>query len=147
MKDSACGVGAAKIPGKQRTTRQRRTGPFKDLGEGASSQARKQTAAILEVLAGVRTPTQAATHGTAEDGRERPGGIAPRVRAVAARLCPAAGVGAGGAADHRPDNAAAQQAREGQQEAASPANRACVARGGTAQRRATGRAAGCPGSQ
>jgi hypothetical protein len=60
MKDTACGIVDAKAPGKQRTTRQRRTGPFKDLGEGASSQARKQTAAILEVLAGVRTPTQAA---------------------------------------------------------------------------------------
>jgi hypothetical protein len=40
--------------------RQRRSGPFKDLGEGASAQARKQAAVILEVLAGVRTPTQAA---------------------------------------------------------------------------------------
>jgi hypothetical protein len=49
-----------KVPGKQGRTRQRRTGPFKDLGEGASAQARKQAAAILEVLAGVRTPTQAA---------------------------------------------------------------------------------------
>jgi hypothetical protein len=60
MKDTACGIVDAKAPGKQSTTRQRRTGPFKDLGEGASSRARKQTAAILEVLAGVRTPTQAA---------------------------------------------------------------------------------------
>ena len=50
----------AKIPEKQEKTRQRRSGPFKDLGEGASAQARKQAAAILEVLAGVRTPTQAA---------------------------------------------------------------------------------------
>jgi hypothetical protein len=40
--------------------RQRRSGPFKDLGEGASATARQQAAAILEVLAGVRTPTQAA---------------------------------------------------------------------------------------
>jgi hypothetical protein len=38
----------------------RRRGPFRDLGDGASAQARKQAAAILEVLAGVRTPTQAA---------------------------------------------------------------------------------------
>lgn len=38
----------------------RRRGPFQDLGEGASGQARQQAAAILEVLAGVRTPTQAA---------------------------------------------------------------------------------------
>ncbi len=60
MKDSACDGAAAKTPGKQGSTRQRRTGPFKDLGEGASPQARRQAAAILEVLAGVRTPTQAA---------------------------------------------------------------------------------------
>jgi hypothetical protein len=49
---------ATRTPGKP--GRPRRTGPFKDLGEGASSQARRQAAAILEVLAGVRTPTQAA---------------------------------------------------------------------------------------
>jgi hypothetical protein len=49
-----------KTPGKQGRVRQRRIGPFKDLGEGASPQARKQAAGILEVLAGVRTPTQAA---------------------------------------------------------------------------------------
>jgi hypothetical protein len=49
-----------KVPGKPTKTRQRRSGPFNDLGEGASPQARKQAAAILEVLAGVRTPTQAA---------------------------------------------------------------------------------------
>jgi hypothetical protein len=40
--------------------RRPRSGPFQDLGEGASGQGRKQAAAILEVLAGVRTPTQAA---------------------------------------------------------------------------------------
>ena len=50
---------AAKPPEKQGKGRRRR-GPFQDLGEGASAQARRQTAAILEVLAGVRTPTQAA---------------------------------------------------------------------------------------
>jgi hypothetical protein len=60
MKDTACGFADTKTLGKQRGTRQRRTGPFKDLGEGASIQARKQAAAILEVLAGVRTPMQAA---------------------------------------------------------------------------------------
>jgi len=49
----------AKAPEKQGKGRRRR-GPFQDLGEGASVQARRQTAAILEVLAGVRTPTQAA---------------------------------------------------------------------------------------
>jgi hypothetical protein len=49
----------AKVAGKARA-RQRRIGPFKDLGEGASATARQQAAAILEVLAGVRTPTQAA---------------------------------------------------------------------------------------
>jgi hypothetical protein len=46
--------------GAKAKTRQRRIGPFKDLGEGASTTARQQAAAILEVLAGVRTPTQAA---------------------------------------------------------------------------------------
>jgi hypothetical protein len=49
----------AKTVGKPRP-RQRRSGPFKDLGEGASAAARQQAAAILEVLAGARTPTQAA---------------------------------------------------------------------------------------
>lgn len=49
-----------KHSGKQGRPRQRRSGPFKDLGEGASAHARKVAAAILEVLAGVRTPTQAA---------------------------------------------------------------------------------------
>ena len=49
-------------PGAGRAVRerQRRSGPFKDLGAGASAAARQQAAAILEVLAGVRTPTQAA---------------------------------------------------------------------------------------
>lgn len=37
-----------------------RHGPFRDLGDGASATARQQAAAILEVLAGVRTPAQAA---------------------------------------------------------------------------------------
>ena len=50
---------SAKSSEKQAKGRRRR-GPFQDLGEGASAQARRQTAAILEVLAGVRTPTQAA---------------------------------------------------------------------------------------
>jgi hypothetical protein len=45
---------------KQGKEGQRRGGPFKDLGDGASATARQQAAAILEVLAGVRTPTQAA---------------------------------------------------------------------------------------
>jgi hypothetical protein len=49
---------ATRPPGKP--ARQRRGGPFKGLGDGASGQARRQAAAILEVLAGVRTPTQAA---------------------------------------------------------------------------------------
>jgi hypothetical protein len=40
--------------------RGRQPGPGKDLGEGASAEARKRTAAILEVLAGTRTPTAAA---------------------------------------------------------------------------------------
>ena len=38
----------------------RRRGPFQGLGQGASAQARQQAAALLEVLAGLRTPTQAA---------------------------------------------------------------------------------------
>jgi hypothetical protein len=37
-----------------------RCGPFAALGEGASAEAKRLTAAILEVLAGLRTPTQAA---------------------------------------------------------------------------------------
>jgi hypothetical protein len=37
-----------------------RRGPYRDLGEGASSQAKRLAAAILEVLAGGRTPQQAA---------------------------------------------------------------------------------------
>jgi hypothetical protein len=40
--------------------RGRRPGPGKDPGEGASAEARKRAAVILEVLAGTRTPTQAA---------------------------------------------------------------------------------------
>jgi hypothetical protein len=50
----------AKSAGKQARPRQRRGGSFKELGAGASATARQQAAAILEVLAGVRTPTQAA---------------------------------------------------------------------------------------
>lgn len=57
MKEAINGA-SAKSAGKPRT--QRRVGPFKDLGEGASTTARQQAAAILEVLAGMRTPTQAA---------------------------------------------------------------------------------------
>jgi len=37
-----------------------RHGPFAALGEGASAEAKRLTAAILEVLAGLRTPGQAA---------------------------------------------------------------------------------------
>lgn len=46
----------AKASGKSGRPR----GPGRDLGEGASGEARKRAAAILEVLAGVRTPAQAA---------------------------------------------------------------------------------------
>lgn len=42
-----------------KSTKDRR-GPYRDLGDGASSQAKRLAAAILEVLAGGRTPTQAA---------------------------------------------------------------------------------------
>ena len=59
MKEAANGELAKTTIGKARP-RQRRVGPFQDLGEGASATARQQAAAILEVLAGVRTPTQAA---------------------------------------------------------------------------------------
>jgi len=45
---------------KDAKLRGRRPGPGKDLGEGASAEARKRAAAILEVLAGARTPTAAA---------------------------------------------------------------------------------------
>lgn len=48
----------AKASGK--SGRPRGGGPARDLGEGASTEARKRTAAILEVLAGARTPTEAA---------------------------------------------------------------------------------------
>jgi len=58
MKEAASGA-AAKVPAPGRT-RAQRSGPFKELGDGASGQARQEAAAILEVLAGVRTPAQAA---------------------------------------------------------------------------------------
>jgi hypothetical protein len=37
-----------------------RQGPFRALGEGASAEAKRLATAILEVLAGLRTPIQAA---------------------------------------------------------------------------------------
>jgi len=46
-----------KTPAKQGKSRQRRAGPFVNLGEGASPTARRVAAAVLEVLAGARTPT------------------------------------------------------------------------------------------
>ena len=45
---------------KDTKPRGRLRGPGKDLGEGASTLARQRTAAILEVLAGMRTPMAAA---------------------------------------------------------------------------------------
>jgi hypothetical protein len=45
---------------RERQPRGERRGPGKDLGEGASAEARKRATAILEVLAGTRTPTTAA---------------------------------------------------------------------------------------
>jgi hypothetical protein len=45
---------------KDTKLRGRPKGPGKDWGEGASMEARKRAAAILEVLAGARTPTAAA---------------------------------------------------------------------------------------
>lgn len=50
----------AKTAGKQGRPRQRRVGPFQNLGAGASTEAKRLAAAILEVLAGSRTPTEAA---------------------------------------------------------------------------------------
>jgi hypothetical protein len=45
---------------KDTKPRGRLPGPGKDLGEGASTLARQRAAAILEVLAGMRTPMAAA---------------------------------------------------------------------------------------
>ena len=36
-------------------------GPYRDLGDGASTEAKRVAAVILEVLAGARTPPEAAT--------------------------------------------------------------------------------------
>lgn len=47
-------------PEKSRKLPGRRRRPFHDLGEGASTEAKRLAAAILEVLAGTRTPTEAA---------------------------------------------------------------------------------------
>jgi hypothetical protein len=55
MKD-ASSAAARRVP----AGRVRRAGPARDLGEGASAEARRRAAAILEVLAGARTPTGAA---------------------------------------------------------------------------------------
>jgi hypothetical protein len=49
----------AKATAKPRKT-VRRSGPFQNLGAGASTEAKRLAAAILEVLAGTRTPTEAA---------------------------------------------------------------------------------------
>ena len=58
--NEAAASAVVKTPDPAGRARQRRSGPFKDLGVGASATARQQAAAILEVLAGLRTPTQAA---------------------------------------------------------------------------------------
>ena len=65
MKETANGASGhevTKTPGKQGNApaRRGRTGPFQDLGVGASIEAKRLAAAILEVLAGTRTPTEAA---------------------------------------------------------------------------------------
>jgi hypothetical protein len=52
MKEAIAATAPAKRP--------QRRGPYHALGEGASPLARRTAAAILEVLAGGRTPTQAA---------------------------------------------------------------------------------------
>jgi hypothetical protein len=58
--NGASGREVAKTPGKQGKARRHRTGPFQDLGVGASPEAKRLAVAILEVLAGTRTPTEAA---------------------------------------------------------------------------------------
>jgi hypothetical protein len=50
---------AAKTPGKRGRPKGQTTPP-RNLGEGASTEAKRLAAAILEVLAGARTPTEAA---------------------------------------------------------------------------------------
>jgi hypothetical protein len=50
---------AAKTPTKVGRPKGQRA-PYSDLGEGASAEAKRVAAAILEVLAGARTPTEAA---------------------------------------------------------------------------------------
>lgn len=58
MKDSTNGQATRETKASGKVGRPR--GPGRDLGEGASGEARKRAATILEVLAGIRTPTQAA---------------------------------------------------------------------------------------
>ena len=48
-----------KPPGKRGRPKGQAT-PQRNLGEGASAEAKRVAAAILEVLAGARTPTEAA---------------------------------------------------------------------------------------
>ncbi len=51
---------ATKTPARPGRGRGPGSGPYKDLGAGASAGAKRLAAAILEVLAGTRTPAQAA---------------------------------------------------------------------------------------
>jgi hypothetical protein len=63
MKDAASnGTAATLAPAKvkPRPPAPPQAKPMVNLGEGASTEARRTTAAILEVLAGLRTPTEAA---------------------------------------------------------------------------------------
>jgi hypothetical protein len=56
---SAAAPDVTKTPGK-RGRPKGQAGPQRNLGEGASAEAKRLAAAILEVLAGARTPTEAA---------------------------------------------------------------------------------------
>jgi hypothetical protein len=58
MKELPSAAGQAGVRASARARSQR--GPYRDLGEGASTEAKRLAAAILEVLAGARSPTQAA---------------------------------------------------------------------------------------
>jgi len=52
--------GAVRAGAKAPAPAKGQRGAYADLGDGASAEARRLAAAILEVLAGTRTPTQAA---------------------------------------------------------------------------------------
>jgi hypothetical protein len=59
MKETSAAVSRDATPAR-RPRPKGQGGPQRDLGAGASSEAKRLAAAILEVLAGARTPTEAA---------------------------------------------------------------------------------------